>query len=51
MFALICVPRLSIRRGGGQADLAIHFGGITFHPGDHVYADANGIIVAANDIT
>lgn len=48
--ALGCVPRKSVRRGEGQVDLPIQFGGVTFRPGDYVYADANGIIVAGNAI-
>lgn len=51
VFALGCVPRKSVRRGEGQVNVPIHFGGVTFHPGDHVYADANGIIVAADALT
>lgn len=46
VFALGCVPRKSVRRGEGQVDLPVHFGGVIFQPGDHVYADANGIIVS-----
>jgi len=46
VMALGCVPRKSIRRGEGQVDIPIIFGGVTFHPGDHAYADANGIIVS-----
>lgn len=47
VFALGCVPRKSVRRGEGQVDIPIHFGGVTFRPGDHVHADANGILVSA----
>lgn len=46
VFALGCVPRKSVRRGEGQADIPVSFGGVTFRPGEYVYADANGIIVA-----
>lgn len=46
VFALGCIPRKSVRRGEGQTDLPVTFGGVTFHPGEYVYADANGIIVA-----
>lgn len=46
VLALGCVPRKSVRRGEGQADLQIEFGGVTFNPGDYAYADANGVIVA-----
>lgn len=46
VFALGCVPRKSVRRGEGQVDIPISFGGVTFRPGEYVYADANGVIVA-----
>lgn len=41
-----CVPIKSVRRGEGQLDIEISFGGVTVSPGDHVYVDANGIIVS-----
>lgn len=50
VMALGCVPRRSVRRGEGQTGLAVQFGGVTFRPGDHLYADANGIIVAEQPI-
>ncbi|NBB93444.1 MAG: putative 4-hydroxy-4-methyl-2-oxoglutarate aldolase [Gammaproteobacteria bacterium] len=50
VFALGCVPRKSVRRGEGQTDLPIHFGGVTFRPGDYVYADANGIIASGSEL-
>lgn len=50
VFALGCVPRKSVRRGEGQADIPISFGGASFHPGDYMYADANGIIVSSRPI-
>jgi len=46
IFALGCVPIKSVRRGEGQLNRPVHFGGVTFAPGEHVYADANGVIVA-----
>lgn len=46
VFALGCVPVKSVRRGEGQLNIPVTFGGVTFRPGDHVYADRNGIIVA-----
>jgi regulator of ribonuclease activity A len=46
VLALGCVPIKSVRRGEGQLNGPVRFGGVTFHPGDHVYADNNGIIVA-----
>ncbi|HKL50457.1 MAG TPA: ribonuclease E activity regulator RraA [Wenzhouxiangellaceae bacterium] len=47
LIALGCVPIKSVRRGEGQLNVPISFGGVCFNPGDYVYADANGVIVAA----
>ena len=46
VFALGCVPIKSVRRGEGQLNEPVAFGGTDFHPGEYVYADGNGIIVA-----
>ncbi|MCM0611615.1 ribonuclease E activity regulator RraA [Marinobacter sediminum] len=39
-------PRKSEKRGLGDLNVAVTFGGVTFQPGHYVYADNNGIIVA-----
>lgn len=39
-------PLKSIKKGVGDRDLAVTFGGVTFTPGDWLYADDDGIIVA-----
>ena len=41
-----CVPIKSVRRDEGQLDIDITFGGVVFRPGEFVYADGNGVIVA-----
>ncbi|TVR93565.1 MAG: RraA family protein [Wenzhouxiangellaceae bacterium] len=46
IIALGSTPIKSVRRGEGQAGIAISIGGVCFRPGDHVYADGNGIIRA-----
>ncbi|MDX1803204.1 MAG: ribonuclease E activity regulator RraA [Alcanivorax sp.] len=46
VMTLGCVPIKSVRRGEGQLNVDITFGGVTFRPGEYVYADNNGIIVA-----
>lgn len=46
IMALGSVPIKSVRRGEGQAGIRICIGGAHFQPGDHVYADANGIVRA-----
>ncbi|MBV1776405.1 ribonuclease E activity regulator RraA [Burkholderiaceae bacterium DAT-1] len=38
-------PRKSDKRGDGAADVAVHFGGVTFTPGHYVYSDEDGIVV------
>lgn len=44
--ALATNPRKSVRRGEGQRDCPVTFAGVRFAPGDWVYADADGILVA-----
>jgi regulator of ribonuclease activity A len=46
VFALGCVPIKSVRQGEGQLNVEITFGGVTFRPGEYVYADNNGVITA-----
>ncbi len=44
--ALGTVPVKTERRGLGDLNIPIHFGGVDFIPGQYVYADNNGIIVS-----
>jgi regulator of ribonuclease activity A len=44
--ALAVMPRKSEKRGSGETDLPVTFAGVTFTPGHHLYADADGIVVA-----
>ena len=44
--ALASHPMKSNKRGVGEFDLALAFGGVTFRPGEYLYADNNGIIVS-----
>lgn len=46
VMALGCVPIKSVRRDEGQLNIDITFGGVTFRPGEFVYADNNGVITA-----
>ncbi|MFP5383565.1 MAG: ribonuclease E activity regulator RraA [Gammaproteobacteria bacterium] len=45
--AIASIPLKSVRRGEGQKDIDVTFGGVTFNPGEYVYADNNGVIVSA----
>ncbi|AFL75831.1 ribonuclease E activity regulator RraA [Thiocystis violascens] len=44
--ALAAIPRKSQRRGEGQRDLPVTFAGARFAPGDWIYCDEDGIVVA-----
>mgnify|MGYP001183755972 CR=1 FL=1 len=34
----------------GELDVAVNFGGVTFLPDDHIYADSTGIILSADPL-
>lgn len=44
--ALASLPLKSVRKGIGEVDVPVTFGGVTFRPGEFVYADNNGVIVS-----
>ena len=43
-------PMKTERKGIGEQNIAVSFGGVTFHPGEYLYADNNGVIVAAQPL-
>ncbi len=49
--ALATNPRKSVRRGEGIADLAVRFAEISINPGDYLYADRDGVIVAEQKLS
>jgi regulator of ribonuclease activity A len=49
--ALGTVPMRSEKRGAGERDVPVRFAGVTFRPGEFVYVDDDGIIVAAKPLT
>ncbi len=44
--ALASCPRKSTKRGLGESDVPLYLAGIDINPGDYLYADADGLIVA-----
>jgi regulator of ribonuclease activity A len=44
--ALDTHPAKSEKRGEGQRDVPLAFRGLRVAPGDHLYADADGIVVS-----
>lgn len=49
--ALAAHPRKSEKRGEGQRDIAVTFAGVTIAPGQWLYADNNGILIAEEYLT
>jgi regulator of ribonuclease activity A len=44
--ALATNPRKSIKKGAGDRDIPVQFAEVTIAPGDHLYADRDGIVVS-----
>lgn len=47
VLALATHPQKSVKRNVGEADLNVTFAGVSFRPGEHFYADEDGVIVSA----
>ncbi|MGM0614279.1 MAG: ribonuclease E activity regulator RraA [Pseudomonadota bacterium] len=43
-------PRKSEKRGEGQRDISVHIGGVKMTPGQWLYADNNGILIAEQQL-
>lgn len=48
--ALAPHPKKSEKKGAGRRDVPVTFAGVTFTPGEWLYADEDGIIVAASKL-
>lgn len=48
--ALASIPVGADCTGTGEVDVPVNFGGVTFLPEDHLYADTTGIILSADAI-
>jgi regulator of ribonuclease activity A len=48
--ALALSPRRSGRSGAGERGATVSFAGVTFTPGHHLWADADGVVVAERDL-
>lgn len=46
VLALATHPRKTDKKNIGEADVPVTFGGVTFNPGEWLYADADGMLVA-----
>ena len=48
--ALAAHPVKSGKKGDGARDVAVTFGGVTFRPGEMLYADEDGVVVSARPL-
>lgn len=48
--ALGTIPVRSVKEGAGKQDVPVKFAGVTFTPGEYVYADEDGVIVSATQL-
>ena len=50
VLALDTHPQRSLKKGVGERDLAITFGGVSFNPGEYLYADEDGVLVSNREL-
>ena len=48
--ALGTIPLKTAKLGHGQQNISLRFGGVSIHPGDYIYADNNGVLVASRKL-
>jgi len=48
--ALATIPRKTIKRNQGVMDIPLRFAEVVFNPGDYLYADEDGIVIAKHEI-
>jgi regulator of ribonuclease activity A len=46
VFAIDTHPMKTLKKNVGDADIPVTFGGVTFNPGEWLYADEDGVIVS-----
>ncbi|XP_078368582.1 putative 4-hydroxy-4-methyl-2-oxoglutarate aldolase [Oculina patagonica] len=49
--AIGTMPLRSVKKGQGERDIPVRFGGVTFTPGHYIYSDLDGIIVSPKELT
>ena len=48
--ALNTIPKRSFKRGSGERQITVHFASVSFEPDHYVYADEDGVLVAAQNL-
>lgn len=51
VFALASIPLKTERKGAGETGIPVTFAGVTFNPGEYLYADGTGLIVSSEPLT
>ena len=49
--ALNTHPQKTVKKGVGDRNLNVTFGGVTFKPGEYLYADEDGVLVSEKPLT
>lgn len=50
ILALALMPLPTVKRNQGQAEVNVHLQGVPVQPGDWLYADADGVVVASRNL-
>lgn len=51
VLALGTHPQKTDKKNVGEIDVPVTFGGVTFHPGEWLYADGDGVLVSSQPLT
>ncbi len=51
LFALATNPVRPRKNGFGEVGVPVHFGGVTFRPGEYIYADEDGVVVSQSRLS
>ncbi|MBO8171945.1 MAG: ribonuclease E activity regulator RraA [Bacillaceae bacterium] len=51
VLALGSMPLKSKKEGKGKEQVTLNFGGVEWKPGDYVYADEDGVVIATRELT
>lgn len=50
VMAIATIPRKTEKRGEGQSEIELNFAGVRVRPGDYLYADRTGVIIAGTKL-
>ncbi len=50
VMAIATIPRKTEKRGEGQSEIPLRFAGVTVKPGNYLYADQTGVIIAGKKL-